>query len=175
MQLQINICFNNVYVILIKNQFFVDAIFCIYAIKSGIDHRIRMIILMTRPVMRYTMFQMPPNLVIGSRICCLHALGVMLVGSVLSSAFMGRASGLKYGASNAKPLGVQSFGDAVATLGGFLVRYVCFKCLVSSEQLLYIDKSYKSEMEDFERIKSITEEAMKTNVKNTTIIHNWRR
>ena len=54
-------------------------------------------------------------------------------------------------------------------------RYVCFKCLVSSEQLLYIDKSYKSEMEDFERIKSITEEAMKTNVKNTTIIHNWRR
>ncbi len=29
-------------------------------------------------------------------------------------------------------------------------RYVCFKCLVSSEKLLYIDKSYKAEMEYFE-------------------------
>jgi len=34
-------------------------------------------------------------------------------------------------------------------------RYVCFKCLVSSEKLLYIDKSYKAEMEYFEQIKSI--------------------
>lgn len=29
-------------------------------------------------------------------------------------------------------------------------RYVCFKCLVSSEQLLYIDKKYKDQMEIFE-------------------------
>ena len=49
-------------------------------------------------------------------------------------------------------------------------RYVCFKCLVKSEQLLYIDKSYKAEMEDFEKIKKQTEEAIKSNFKNTTII-----
>lgn len=53
-------------------------------------------------------------------------------------------------------------------------RYVCFKCLVNSEQLLYIDKSYKHEMEDFERIKSLTEEAIKSNIKNTTIIATWK-
>ena len=34
-------------------------------------------------------------------------------------------------------------------------RYVCFKCLVSSEKLLYIDKSYKAEMEYSEQIKNI--------------------
>jgi len=32
-------------------------------------------------------------------------------------------------------------------------RYVCFKCLAASEKLLYIDKNYIDEMEDFERIK----------------------
>lgn len=29
-------------------------------------------------------------------------------------------------------------------------------------------------MEDFERIKSLTEEAIKTNIKNTTIISTWK-
>jgi hypothetical protein len=54
-------------------------------------------------------------------------------------------------------------------------RYVCFKCLVASEKLLYIDKSYKKEMEDFERIKELTAEAVKTNVKNTTIMRKWKQ
>ena len=43
-------------------------------------------------------------------------------------------------------------------------RYVCFKCLVTSEKLLYIDKSYKQDMDDFEKIKKMTEEAIRSNV-----------
>ena len=39
-------------------------------------------------------------------------------------------------------------------------RYVCFKCLVASEQLLYIDSSYEKDMEDFEKIKKLTAEAI---------------
>lgn len=53
-------------------------------------------------------------------------------------------------------------------------RYVCFKCLVSTEKLLYIDKSYKQEMDDFERIKALTMEAVNSNANNTTIIRNWK-
>ena len=54
-------------------------------------------------------------------------------------------------------------------------RYVCFKCLVSSEQLLYIDKSYKLEMEEFEKIKTMTMDSIKSNIKNTTIVQKWKR
>ena len=54
-------------------------------------------------------------------------------------------------------------------------RYVCFKCLVHSEQLLYIDKSYKEKMEEFDSIKNLTIEAIKSNAKNTTIISSWHR
>lgn len=43
-------------------------------------------------------------------------------------------------------------------------RYVCFKCLVASEKLLYIDKNYSEEMEDFERIKKMTSEAITNNM-----------
>jgi len=46
-------------------------------------------------------------------------------------------------------------------------RYVCFKCLVSTEKLLYIDKSYKKEMDEFERIKELTASAVKSNIENT--------
>jgi hypothetical protein len=34
--------------------------------------------------------------------------------------------------------------------------YMCFKCLASTGKLLYIDKSYKQEVEDFERIRDLT-------------------
>lgn len=53
-------------------------------------------------------------------------------------------------------------------------RYVCFKCLVSTEKLLYIDKSYKHEMEDFERIKEMTSEACRSNIQNLEIIKKWK-
>ena len=32
-------------------------------------------------------------------------------------------------------------------------RYMCFQCVMSKDQLLYIDKSHKDQMDDFERIK----------------------
>ena len=53
-------------------------------------------------------------------------------------------------------------------------RYVCFKCLVSQEKLMYIDKSYKEHMDEFERIKELTSEAIKSNNVNTKTIKNWK-
>jgi len=53
-------------------------------------------------------------------------------------------------------------------------RYVCFKCLVKSEKLLYIDKSYQTEMDEFERIKALCAEAVTSNIKNTSIIKQWK-
>ena len=51
---------------------------------------------------------------------------------------------------------------------------MCFKCLVSTEKLLYIDKSYKNEMDEFERIKELTAEAVRSNQKNASIIKQWK-
>lgn len=45
---------------------------------------------------------------------------------------------------------------------------------MTSSQLLYIDQSYVHEMEDFERIKNLTAEAVKSNIQNTTIIKSWK-
>lgn len=53
-------------------------------------------------------------------------------------------------------------------------RYVCFKCLVSMEKLQYIDKSYNAEMEEFERIKELTNDACRSNLKNLDIIKKWK-
>ena len=53
-------------------------------------------------------------------------------------------------------------------------RYVCFKCLVSSEKLLYIDKSYKMEMEYFEKVKEMTILAIKSNQVNLNIMKQWK-
>jgi hypothetical protein len=53
-------------------------------------------------------------------------------------------------------------------------RYVCFKCLVSQERLMYIDKSYKEEMDEFERIKTLTSQAIKSNFVNTSTIKTWK-
>lgn len=53
-------------------------------------------------------------------------------------------------------------------------RYVCFKCLVSQEQLLFIDKRYKEHMDDFERIKTLTAKAIQSNFINTTTIKRWK-
>lgn len=54
-------------------------------------------------------------------------------------------------------------------------RYVCFKCLVQSEKLLYIDQGYKKEMEEFERIKQLVAEAVRTNRENTVIMKKWKQ
>ena len=39
-------------------------------------------------------------------------------------------------------------------------KYKCFKCLVEEQELVYIDKRFKKEMEEFERIKQRTIEAI---------------
>ena len=39
---------------------------------------------------------------------------------------------------------------------------------------MYIDKSYKEEMDEFERIKELTHEAIKSNYVNTTTIKTWK-
>lgn len=54
-------------------------------------------------------------------------------------------------------------------------RYVCFKCVVASEKLLYIDKNYQHQMDDFERIKKLAHEAIKSNWENTKITATWKR
>lgn len=53
-------------------------------------------------------------------------------------------------------------------------KYFCLKCLVSQEKLMYIDKSYKEQMDDFERIKEMTSEAIKSNMVNTKTIKTWK-
>ncbi len=39
-------------------------------------------------------------------------------------------------------------------------KYFCFKCLVTTSKLLFIDTNYKTEIEDFERIKKLTEDSV---------------
>lgn len=53
-------------------------------------------------------------------------------------------------------------------------RYVCFKCLVAQEKLLYIDKGYKEQMDEFERIRDLTQEAIKSNLISTSTIKTWK-
>lgn len=47
--------------------------------------------------------------------------------------------------------------------------------MVQQEKLLYIDKSYKVNIDDFERIRELTVNAIKSNIINTTTIKDWKR
>lgn len=53
-------------------------------------------------------------------------------------------------------------------------KYFCFKCLVTSSKLLFIDTNYKTEIEDFERIKKLTEDSVSSTEKLTNNLHEWR-
>ena len=53
-------------------------------------------------------------------------------------------------------------------------RYMCFKCLIAENQLLFIDKSYKSEMDEFLRIRKLTQEAIQSNAKHLDIVPKWK-
>lgn len=53
--------------------------------------------------------------------------------------------------------------------------YKCFKCLVSEQDLIYIDKRFKKEMEDFETIKETTAKSVRDNTSNATLIRDWKR
>lgn len=53
--------------------------------------------------------------------------------------------------------------------------YKCFKCLVGEQDLIYIDKRFKKEMEDFEGIKQFTQKAVTENQQNTKLIKEWKQ
>lgn len=53
-------------------------------------------------------------------------------------------------------------------------KYKCLKCIVASEDLHYIDKKYKNQLEEFEQIKAYTAKAIIENEQNIHIIHKWK-
>mgnify|MGYP001316025019 CR=1 FL=1 len=55
-----------------------------------------------------------------------------------------------------------------------LGKYQCLKCLVAREDLQYIDKKYKNNLEDFEKIKEYAAKAIKENAPHINIIAEWK-
>ena len=53
-------------------------------------------------------------------------------------------------------------------------RYKCLKCIVAQEDLHYIDKRYKKQLEEFEAIKEYTCKAVLENEPSITIIREWK-
>ena len=53
-------------------------------------------------------------------------------------------------------------------------KYQCLKCLVAREDLHYIDKKYKKQLEDFEGIKEFGAKAVVENAPNIHIIAEWK-
>ena len=53
-------------------------------------------------------------------------------------------------------------------------KYKCLKCIVASEDLHYIDKKYKNQLEEFEQIKAYTAKAITENEPNISIIRKWK-
>lgn len=56
-----------------------------------------------------------------------------------------------------------------------LNAYKCFKCLVCEQDLIYIDKKFKKEMEDFESIKENAGKSIRENRENTRLIKDWKK
>ena len=55
-----------------------------------------------------------------------------------------------------------------------LDKYQCLKCLVAKENLHYIDKKYKKQLEEYEAIKDYAAKAIKENAPNIHIISQWK-
>ena len=55
-----------------------------------------------------------------------------------------------------------------------LQKYQCLKCLVAREDLQYIDKKYKRQLEEFEKIKEYAAKAIKENAPHIHIIAEWK-
>ena len=53
-------------------------------------------------------------------------------------------------------------------------QYKCFKCLVGEQDLIYIDKRFKKEMEYFESIKEFTGKSVQENTTNASLIRDWK-
>jgi len=52
--------------------------------------------------------------------------------------------------------------------------YKCLKCIVAQEDLHYIDKKYKKQLEEFEAIKEYTCKAIVENDPSIHIIKDWK-
>ena len=48
------------------------------------------------------------------------------------------------------------------------------KCLIAKEDLQYIDKTYKGNLEDFERIKKDVSRMIQENAPNIHLIQEWK-
>jgi hypothetical protein len=53
-------------------------------------------------------------------------------------------------------------------------KYKCFKCLLEEQDLIYIDKKYVKQMEDFEAIKKETAKSIKKSHGKENFVNEWR-
>eukprot|EP00347_Sterkiella_histriomuscorum_P001097 403373339 len=53
-------------------------------------------------------------------------------------------------------------------------KYKCFKCLLQEQDLIYIDKKFKKEMEEYERIKRLAAEAIQSNIPKMSGMKIWK-
>ena len=51
----------------------------------------------------------------------------------------------------------------------------CFLCMMSQEGLVYVDKQYKHDMEEYESIKAMTYRTVVENTPAMTLIQEWKR
>jgi len=50
----------------------------------------------------------------------------------------------------------------------------CFLCMMSQEGLVYVDKQYKHDMEDYEAIKAMTYRTVVENTPSMTLVNVWK-
>ncbi|CDW76656.1 kelch motif family protein [Stylonychia lemnae] len=53
-------------------------------------------------------------------------------------------------------------------------KYKCFKCLLQEQDLIYIDKKFKKEMEEYERIKRMAADAITSNNTKMNGMKSWK-
>ena len=53
-------------------------------------------------------------------------------------------------------------------------QWRCFLCMMSKEGLIYVDKQYKHDMEDYENIKSTTFRVIMENSPSMTLVKDWK-
>jgi len=51
----------------------------------------------------------------------------------------------------------------------------CFLCMMSQEGLVYVDKQYKHDMEDYEAIKAMTYRTVVENTPAMTLVQGWKQ
>jgi len=51
----------------------------------------------------------------------------------------------------------------------------CFLCMMNEDGLIYVDKQYKHDMEEYEQIKATTFKTVVDNTPYMSLIQNWKR